>query len=180
MAKNNEMNLRVLGKNIAVTPALHEAVEKSAAHLNHYSDDISNITVTLSVIGTSHKVDVTCNMRGRTLRVEKSYEDMYVAISSVFDILERKINKYQDKNSKRRNRESIKAPEVYEVEDDDEIKISKVKSFTIKPMTPEEACLQMDMLEHSFFVFQNSNTGTTSVVYKRHDDTYGLIDPTLD
>lgn len=179
MAKN-EMNLRVLGKNISVTPALHEAVEKSAAHLQRYSDDISNITVTLSVIGLNHKVDVTCNMRGRTLRVEKSADDMYVAISTTFDVLERKIVKYQDKNNKRRNRESIKMPETYEIEEDDEIKISKVKSFVIKPMTPEEACLQMDMLEHSFFVFKNSNTGGTSVVYKRHDNTYGLIDPATD
>lgn len=180
MKNNKNIKVRVIGRNIEVTPSLSETAEKHAAHIMKYCDDNSTITVTLSVKGVNHKADVMCLYRGKIMKVEKVSSDMYNTISTAYEVLERKLGRYHNRSLTRRDKASIKMPDVIPENDEDDIKIVKVKNFTIKPMSPEEACMQMDMLGHNFFVFRNAATGTTSVVYRRNDGEYGLIDPTID
>ena len=105
---------------------------------------------------------------------------MYVSIEVVEEIIERQMKKYRNKIiSKQQNGEKFFAPEYLEkdLDDDEEIKIIRSKRFGIKPMYPEDACVQMELLGHDFFVFLNAETEEVNVVYKRKGNTYGLIEP---
>ena len=126
------------------------------------------------------KIEVTIPTKHRLIRAEESSNDMYVAIDLVSDIIEKQIKKYKNKLiDKKQAAASFSDLFInYDEEDkvNDDIQIVKFKKFDIKPMTAEEACLQMEMLGHSFYVFVNAETETTAVVYKRKNNTYGLIE----
>lgn len=182
------MNFIVRGDNIEVTPALKDYVEKKLGRMERYfsTDFTSDVNVTLKVIRDVHKVEVTIPMPKLLLRAEESNTDMYAAIDMVVEKLERQIRKHKTRvNRKLRNEDSVKymfadvvnKESQQAMEDDKEIEIVRTKRFNLKPMNAEEAVLQMDLLGHSFFVFNDAEEEVTSVVYKRKDGRYGLIQP---
>ena len=121
----------------------------------------------------------TIPMKGSIIRAEEVSSDMYVSIDLVEEVIERQLRKYKNKlidkeqNAVHLNQEFIDE-DAYEEE---EIQIIRSKKFAMKPMDPEEACVQMELLGHNFFVFRNSETEEVNVVYKRKGNTYGLIEP---
>jgi putative sigma-54 modulation protein len=118
-------------------------------------------------------------VKGNIIRAEQASSDLYVSIDLVEEIIERQLRKYKNKIIDNKQAASSFNQKYVddEYEEDDTIKIVKTKKFAIKPMDPEEACVQMELLGHSFFVFRNSQTDEVNVVYKRKGNTYGLIEP---
>ncbi|WP_202079327.1 ribosome hibernation-promoting factor, HPF/YfiA family [Caldalkalibacillus salinus] len=187
------MQFNVRGDNIEVTAALRDYVEKKIGRLDRYfSEDLtSDVHVTMKVLTKEqHNVEVTIPMTKLLLRAEEKHEDMYAAIDLVVEKLERQIRKHKTKVNRRFKNEaqSVKymsldstapALDYYteEEEDEDQIDIVRTKRFNLKPMDAEEAVLQMDLLGHNFFVFNDSEEDKVSVVYKRKDGRYGLIQP---
>ncbi|MGP4073877.1 ribosome hibernation-promoting factor, HPF/YfiA family [Piscibacillus sp. B03] len=183
------MKYNVRGENIEVTNAIREYVEKKIGKLERYFDTppTSDVHVNLSVHNDEQRIEVTIPMTDLLLRAEVSHGDLYAATDLVVDKLERQIRKYKTKvNRKFRQAGAPKhvfaelereaAVAVNEKTEEEEIQIVKKKRFDLKPMDEEEAVLQMDMLGHNFFVFENAETGETNVVYKRKDGKYGLIE----
>ena len=158
------MRYTITGRNIEVTPGLKAAVEKKIGKLEHFFTPDTEVIVALSAQKDRQKIEVTIPVKGNTIRAEESSTDMYVSIDLVEEIIERQIRRYRKK---------LIEDEVQ----DDEIQIVKTKKFAIKPTIPEEACLQMEMLGHNFYVFLNADTDQVNVVYKRKNGTYGLIEP---
>ncbi len=174
------MRYTIIGKNIEVTEGLQEAVKDKLSKLEKYFKDDTVAKITLSVQKDEQKIEVTIPTKHRLIRAEESSNDMYVAIDLVNDIIERQIKKYKNKLiDKKQSAHSFSDLFINDEEEsgyDDNIQIVKFKRFDIKPMTAEEACLQMEMLGHSFYVFVNADTEQTAVVYKRKNNTYGLIE----
>lgn len=184
------MRYNIRGENIEVTPALREYVEKKVGRLEKYFDNISPSTeahVTLRVLRDEHTIEVTIPMPGVILRAEDTHADMYAATDLVVEKLERQIRKHKTKvNRKFRQEGSLKTLFAEPVngaaleDEEDKIEVVRNKRFALKPMDAEEAILQMDMLGHNFFVFANAENDAVSVVYKRRDGRYGLIEPELE
>lgn len=174
------MRYTITGRNIDVTPGLKQAVEEKLSKLDKYFTPETEARVTLSVQKGAQKMEVTIPTKKGIVRAEQVSSDMYVTIDLVEEIIERQIKKFKNKLvDKKQAAQSFSDLFITEdfPEEDDEIKIVKTKRFAIKPMDSEEACLQMEMLGHNFFVFLNSETNLVSVVYKRNAGTYGLIEP---
>ena len=175
------MNFIISGKNIDVTPGLKDAIEQKLGKLERYFTPETEIIVTLSVEKERQKIEVTIPVKGHIIRSEQSSNDMYVSIDLVEEVIERQLRKYKNKLVARNQEGSNFKQEFFESEDtsseDDEIKIIRTKRFGIKPMFPEDACIQMDLLGHDFYVFFNAETEEVNVVYKRKGNTYGLIEP---
>ncbi|MFW5632479.1 MAG: ribosome hibernation-promoting factor, HPF/YfiA family, partial [Acetivibrio ethanolgignens] len=125
------------------------------------------------------KIEITIPMKGNIVRAEQVSSDMYVSIDLVEEIIERQLRKYKNKLVEQKQSAVSFSKNFIEesVPDDDEIKITRSKKFAMKPMDPEEACIQMELLGHSFYVFRNADTDEVNVVYKRKGNTYGLIEP---
>lgn len=180
------MNYNIRGENVEVTEAIKAYVEKKVSKLERYFETppTSDVNVNLSVYNDEQKIEVTIPMTNLLLRAEEKHEDLYAAIDFVVSKLERQIRKHKTKiNRKSRQKGAVKymfaemEKNSVEQDDDDNIEIVRTKRFNLKPMDSEEAILQMDMLGHDFFVFTNADSGDTSVVYRRHDGKYGLIEP---
>ena len=175
------MNFIISGKNIDVTPGLKDAIEQKLGKLERYFTPETEIIVTLSVEKERQKIEVTIPVKGHIIRSEQSSNDMYVSIDLVEEVIERQLRKYKNKLVARNQEGSNFKQEFFESEDtsseDDEIKIIRTKRFGIKPMFPEDACIQMDLLGHDFYVFFNAETEEVNVVYKRKNGTFGLIEP---
>ena len=175
------MKITILGKNIEVTQGLREAVEEKIGKLEKYFNENTEVHVTLSVEKDNQKIEVTIPVKGTVIRSEQSSSDMYVSIDLVEEIIERQLKKYKSKLIDKQERAASFKPEFIEndYEEDDDIKIIRTKRFDIKPMYPEDACIQMELLGHDFFVFNNAETDEINVVYKRKGNTYGLIEPEI-
>ncbi|BAM46795.1 ribosome hibernation-promoting factor, HPF/YfiA family [Amphibacillus xylanus] len=181
------MNYNIRGENVEVTDAIKAYVEKKVGKLERYfeSSPTSDVKVNLSVYNEEQKIEVTIPMTNLLLRAEEKHEDLYAAIDLVVDKLERQIRKHKTKINRRTRQKGnakymfaeLETNSVEQEDDGDSIEIVRTKRFNLKPMDSEEAILQMDMLGHDFFVFTNADTGDTSVVYRRHDGKYGLIEP---
>ena len=175
------MNSIISGKNIDVTPGLKSCIEQKLGKLERYFTPETEIIVTLSVEKERQKIEVTIPVKGHIIRSEQSSNDMYVSIDLVEEVIERQLRKYKNKLVARNQEGSNFKQEFFESEDtsseDDEIKIIRTKRFGIKPMFPEDACIQMDLLGHDFYVFFNAETEEVNVVYKRKNGTFGLIEP---
>lgn len=173
------MKFVIVGKNLEVTPGLKSAVEDKIGKLAKYFNEDTQVNVTLSVEKDSQKIEVTIPVKGRIIRSEQTSSDMYVSIDLVEEIIERQLKKYKSKIVDKHERNSAFRPEFLEKEfdDEEEVKIIRSKKFDIKPMYPEDACIQMELLGHDFFVFCNAETDQVNVVYKRKGNTYGLIEP---
>lgn len=172
------MEVQIRGRNIVVTDALKEYINKRLGKLEKYIDNLGEAQVTLSVVRGFHRIEVTIPINGMILRGEESTGDMYASTDLVVDKLEKQIEKYKGKLQKRGARfvNGVKAPAAVVAEDDGP-RLVRTKRFAIKPMPVDEAVLQMNLLGHNFFVFSNAETEQVNVVYKRKDGNYGLIEP---
>lgn len=175
------MKLILRGKDIEVTDALRDHVQKRIGKIDKYFDFDTVAQVTLIVEHGEHKVEVTADINGMILRAEEATGDMYASIDMVVDKLERQIAKYKTRiNRKARQGGGLKAmADLPKVDEEEDMDIVKTKRFVVKPMPVEEALLQMNLLGHDFYVFINAEIDEISVVYRRKDGKYGLIEPAL-
>ena len=175
------MKFIITGRNIDVTPGLKNAVEDKIGKLEKYFTPDTEVHVTLSVEKDRQKIEVTIPVKGTVIRSEQISSDMYVSIDLVEEIIERQLKKYKNKLIERQQGSHYLKPEFMEKDyaEDDEVKIVRTKKFDIKPMYAEDACIQMELTGHNFFVFCNAETDQVNVVYKRKGNTYGLIEPEL-
>ena len=173
------MNYTVSGKNIEITNGLREAVVDKLSKLERYFTPDTEVNVTLSVEKERQRIEVTIPIKGTIIRAEQVSADMYASIDMVEAVLERQLRKYKNKIVDQKQ-SAMALSQVFldeEASEEDEIKIVRSKRFAIKPMDIEEACVQMELLGHDFFVFRNAETDEVNVVYKRKGNTYGLIEP---
>lgn len=172
------MNINIRGKNVEVTDALKDYVQKRIGKLEKYLGILQEAQVTLVVEKNDHRVEVTIPVNGMIIRGEESSGDMYASIDLVFEKLEKQVNKYRGKISKKlRGLNVADAAALGAGEKLVEDEVVKTKRFAVKPMPVEEAIMQMNMLGHSFYVFSNAETEDVNVVYRRKDGKYGLIEP---
>lgn len=177
------LKFNIRGENVEVTESIRDYVIKRISKLEKFFEDNveANAHVNLKVYpNKTFKVEVTIPLPYLTLRAEETSSDMYGSIDLVTDKLERQIRKYKTKVNRKSREKGYKNMDfVPDVEDEpvsDDLKIVRTKQISLKPMDPEEAALQMDMLGHDFFVFEDAETNGTSVVYRRKDGRYGLIE----
>ncbi len=174
------MNVIVRGKNIEITEAIEEKIGEKLNKLDKYfivSDDVE-AKVLVRVYSYGQKIEVTIPTEYVLLRAEVVDEDLYNAIDQVIGKLEGQIRKYKTRLS-RKSKDNKLALNLSEVEDEVDVEedvLVKVKSITPKPMDMEEAVMQMELIGHSFFVYLDTETDSVSVVYKREDGDYGLIE----
>lgn len=181
------MNYNIRGNKLEVTEAIREYVIKKLSKLERYFDTTpsSDVNVRLSVYNNEQRIEVTIPMPQLVLRAEEHHADLYAAIDLVVNKLERQIRKYKTKINRKFRQEGspkyvfaeLEKEAQKEREEESELEIVRTKRFNLKPMDSEEAILQMDMLDHAFFVFTNAETSETNVVYRRKDGRYGLIEP---
>jgi putative sigma-54 modulation protein len=179
------MQVIVKGKNLEVTEALRSYALEKVGKVEKYLDRIIEMEIEMSVernpkIQDNQVVEVTVFSSGPVIRAKESAVDMYQAIDLVSSKLERQARKVKKKMIDRSHHAKNpfkELPVAMGEEEEEEQVIVKTKSFPLKPMTPEEACLQMDLVGHDFFVFINAETEETNVVYRRKDGNYGLIEP---
>lgn len=174
------MNITIRGDKVSVTDAIREQVNAKLNKLNKYFESPENINVVVNfkINNLSQTIEVTIPTKQFTIRAEESSEDLYVSLDLVIDKLERQIRKNKTRiKNKYKNSETIDFNFNYESKDEEinESKIVKVKNIDSKPMDEEEAILQYELLGHDFFVFKNSNEECTSILYKRKDGNYGMI-----
>ena len=173
------MKITISGKNIDVTEGLRAAVQDKLGKLERYFTPDTEVIVTLSVEKERQKIEVTIPVKGNIIRSEQVSNDMYVSIDLVEEVIERQLRKYKTKivDKKQEGGNFQKAYIENDYMEDEEIRIIRSKKFGMKPMFPEDACLQMELLGHNFYVFRNAETDEVNVVYKRKGNTYGLIEP---
>jgi putative sigma-54 modulation protein len=183
------MKFNIRGIQLEVTEALRDYAIKKIGRLEKYFDTppASDVTVTMSVIRDMQSVEVTIPLPGVLLRAEARTPDMYASIDLVEEKLERQIRKFKTKvNRKARQEGSVRSlfKENFDAqvapghpEEEEEFEVVRTKKFTLKPMDVEEAILQMNMIGHNFFVFNNMESNEINVVYRREDGKYGLIEP---
>ena len=173
------MKFIIIGRNIDVTEGLKSAVQEKLGKLERYFTPETEIHVTLSVEKERQKIEVTIPVKGNIIRSEQVSSDMYVSIDLVEEVIERQLRKYKTKIVNQQQAGGNFQKEFVEDEflEDEEVNIIRTKKFGIKPMYPEDACVQMELLGHNFYVFRNAETDEVNVVYKRKGNTYGLIEP---
>ena len=164
------MNYVISGKNIEVTEGLRNAVQDKLSKLEKYFAADTGAQVTFSVEKDRQKIEVTIPMKGHIIRAEQVSDDMYVSIDLVVEVIERQVTKHRKKLiDKEQNVAYLNDAFV-----DEDV---RTKKFEVKPMYPEDACIQMDLLGHNFYVFRNAESDEVNVVYKRKGGTYGIIEP---
>ena len=176
------MRYTITGRNIEITDGLKKAVEEKLHKLEKYFTADTEARITLSVQKEAHKIEVTIPTKQGLIRAEEVSQDIYVSIDKVQDIIEKQIKKFKNKLIDKKQAamsfsDFFINDEVNDADDEDEIKIVKTKRFSIKTMDPEEACLQMELLGHDFYVFRNAVSDEVCVVYKRKDGKDGIIEP---
>lgn len=191
--RTDPLHVIVQGKHLDVTPALREYAEEKVGKITRYFDQVQEAQVVLSVerrdgLGKAQVVEVTVWGDGLVLRGEEASQDMYASIDLVFDKLRKQIEKYRSKlierrrisESRRKDRLAATARAEQrrpDTQPEADPSIVRTKRFAMKPMTPDDAVMQLELLGHDFFVFRNSGTMEVNVVYRRTDGKYGLIEP---
>lgn len=170
------MTVTVKGRNIDVTPALREYVEKRLAKFEKMLEGMNEAVVTLSSTKGIDRVELTVPLKGIVLRCEDECDSMYASIDLVVEKLERQVRRYKTKLAKK-NRAIVKPSldDIVPIEED-EVPV-KIKKFPMKPVSVDEAIMQMNLIGHTFFAFANEETGKINVVYVRRDGEYGLLEP---
>jgi len=172
------MNIIVTGRHLEVTPAIRDYAEGKVKKFEKYISPISEAQVTLTVEKYRHKAEILLKANGVMIQAESVTEEIYSSIDEVIEKLERQIKKYKEKlTSRRKDNRQEAIPRAPVEEEHHDIRIIKRKRFAMKPMTPDEAALQMDLLDKDFFVFTNSYSGIINVIYRRKDGDFGLIEP---
>lgn len=173
------MKTKIIARKMELTSAIESYVLKKIAKLDKFFNDDANSTVTLSAQKDKHRAEITVFYGGMVYRAEILSEDLYNSIDRAVELMERQIRKQKTKLEKRLKTGAFKIPETSSepvVEEESEFKIVKTKTYENKPMSPDEAILQMNILGHNFYIFNNSSNGDVNVVYKRKDGNYGLIE----
>lgn len=173
------MKFNIRGKKLELTDSIKSYVENKIGRLDKYFKNSDEITanVLLKLRGNKQVVEVTINTHGLILRGEEMHDDLYAAIDIVSDKIERQIRKNKTRMHKKIHKEKIQDFDLsFDSIEEDDFQVVKRKKLDIKPMSEEEAILQMELLSHSFFVFNNSETDEINVIYKRKDNNYGVIE----
>jgi putative sigma-54 modulation protein len=177
------MNIRITGKNIEITDPLKDMINKKIGKLSKFFNPQTEAHVTMSAVKNRHILEVTIVSNGITVRAEVESNDMYVCIDKAESILEGQIRKHKTRLEKKLHTGVFKNEDFSSdlpVEEEHEFRVVRTKRFAVKPMTVEEAILQMNLLGHEFFMFSNAETSMVNVVYRRKYGDYGLIEPELD
>ncbi len=173
------MKYNIRGKKIEVTDAIRDYMASKIERLEKYLDDNDEVEAkaVVSTKGKEQKVEVTIWSGKYNIRAEESSDDLYAAMDLVIDKLERQFKKYKDKINDKRRKETIKEIDTEDIKDLEEKEvIVRRKEVYLKPIDEEEAIIQMELLDHTFFVYKDSNTNKINVVYKRNDGDYGVIE----
>jgi len=170
------VQIAITARNLELTPALRQYAEGKLKKLEKYLDNITSAHVILSIEKHRQIAEATLHVRDLTIRGQESTDDLYSSIDRVLDKLERQILKYKEKLVARSGRGGSKGEGLSPLAEE-EPEVVKVKRFAIKPLSVEEAVVQMNLLSHSFFVFRNARTDEVNVLYRRKDGNYGLIEP---
>jgi putative sigma-54 modulation protein len=174
------MRLQVKGKNVEVTEAIQEYAERKLGKLARQLADPTRVELELTVernpsIAANHVAEATVWTKGPVLRAREASSDMKASIDLLTDKLERQVKRYRQKRRHEHERHTNNASPVALPEEAPVI--VKTKQFTLTPLTPEDAVLQLELVGHDFFVFRNADSGEINVVYRRADGGYGLIEP---
>ncbi|MBO5008862.1 MAG: ribosome-associated translation inhibitor RaiA [Clostridia bacterium] len=171
------MKLKITGRKIDVTEGLREYTTGKLSKLDKFFGEEATADVTLSVQKDNHIIEVTIHHKGMIYRAEVSEPDMYASIDRVEDVLERQIRKQKTRLEKQlKSGAFAPSTDFGDVEEEAEFKVVKTKTYSAKPMSVEEAILQMNLLGHAFYIFSNAENMDKNVVYKRKDGNYGLIE----
>jgi putative sigma-54 modulation protein len=171
------MNIIVTGRHLDITPALRTYAEKKIKRFDRYLSNIGEAIVTISVEKYRHKVEVLMKANGILIQAEGITGDVYSSIDEVTEKLERQVKKYKEKLVSHRKAEGKSSVMTTEAIAPETGRIIKNKRFELKPMSPDEAAMQMELLDKNFFVFTNDNSGDINVIYRRRDGNFGLIEP---
>lgn len=174
------MKLNISGKNIELTEKLKAMVEEKLSKLDHFFSEETQVNVMLSTNKDRQKIEVTIPIKGQIIRSEQESNDMFASIDMVEDTIERQLRKHHRKLIDKHRNPKMDFADTYideKYDDEEDINIIRTKRIGLKPMYPEDACIQMELLGHSFFVFTNAQTEEVNVVYKRKDGAFGLIEP---
>jgi putative sigma-54 modulation protein len=172
------MNIIINGRHLEITPALKEYAEKKIKRISRYISNISEAVVTITVEKYRHKAEVLLKVNGVLIQAEGETGEVYSSIDEVVEKLERQIKKYKEKlvsHRKSENKSNLIATE--KTEKSEVGRIIKNKRFELRPMSPDEAAMQMELLDKDFFVFTNDSSGEINVIYRRKDGNFGLIEP---
>ncbi len=172
------MKIKIRGEKTEITDAMKQYAEEKIERLNKYIKNHEEVTANLlfKIREPKHKIEVTIPLKGITLRVEETGNNFYSAMDTAIDKLERQIRKNKTRLSNKKVKEKYDYFEEFESTEDNENKIIKRKTMEIKPMSEEEAILQLELLDHDFYFFKNTDTNKASVIYKRKESGYGLIE----
>ncbi|MDY3929332.1 MAG: ribosome-associated translation inhibitor RaiA [Clostridia bacterium] len=176
------MRFNIIGRKIEVTDKHKEYIEKRLGKLDKFFKDESEARVVIGTIKEKEYVEASVYAAGMIYRAEVTDTDIFCATDKIVDVIERQIRKNKTRLEKKIRREAvldntlINGNDYSEGEDNSEFRIVKRKRFQVKPMSAEEAVLQMNLLGHNFFVFRNKDTDEMNVVYKRNDGDYALIE----
>lgn len=174
------MKLNIRGSKLEITDAIKSYLESKIQKLDKYFEDSDEIVATIvaKTKGINQTVEITIPIKKAILRVEESNKDLYTSIDLAVDKLERQIRKNKTKIKQKNNKERFDIFVDFEVEEftEEPQTIVKRKTVDMKPMSEEEAILQMDLLGHEFFIFKNADTDSNAVLYKRKDGDYGIIE----
>jgi putative sigma-54 modulation protein len=178
------VRLQVKGKNVELSPALKEYAQKKLGKLDKHLNDSTRVELELAAernpsIGQNQVAEATVWTKGPVLRARESSADMKASIDLLVDKLERQAQRYRDKRRRSYTRGHETAPATALAPEEGAHVIVKTKQFAVKPMSPDEALLQLELIGHDFFVFQNADTNDVNVLYRRRDGNYGLIEPQL-
>ena len=179
------MRLQVKGRNLEVSDQIRKYAEDKLGKLDRLVADPTRVELELLVeknpsISDNHVAEATVWTKGPVLRARESSNDIKASIDQLVDKLERQVKRYREKRREAPRRHAPPPAEAPPVElDDTAVAITKTKQFTVNPMTPDEAVLQLELVGHDFFVFQNADTNSVNVVYRRRNGGYGLIEPQL-
>lgn len=183
------MRLTINGKGMEISDYLKDVVEKRVGKLDKYLREDAPVQVMLSMFRGRQVAEITVSVGGAILRAEEATGDLYASVDNATKKLERQILRYRTRMDKRIHSDSIRFERPDEAllpqeepapAEEHWPKVVRTKHFAVKPMSIEEAAMQMELLDHAFFVFQNAQSGEVNVLYKRNDGDLGLIEPELD
>jgi putative sigma-54 modulation protein len=176
------MRLQVKGKNVEVSDSIRSYAEEKLGKLSRQLHDLTVVELELAVernpsIAANQVAEATIFTKGPVLRARESSTDMKASIDQLSDKLARQVKHYRDRRNRRASRANGDHGGAPVALDEREPQIVKSKQFAVKPMTPEEAVLQLELIGHDFFVFRNGDSNDINVVYRRKEGGYGLIEP---
>ena len=174
------MEIIIHGDKLKVTTAMKDYIEEKLSKLEKYLENSDNvrINVIVKVSNYSQRVEITIPLKTVILRTEETQQDFYAAVDKAIDKLERQVRKNKTRIASRQTKGNFGfvIDEIENVEDIEETKIVKRNKVEVKPMDEEEAILQMELLGHQFYMYKDSETNKPTVVYKRNDGNYGIIE----